>query len=115
MIDAVKPFQIVDSLGAEWTWTIDDETPPDTSIIVHPPVEIPLGTPVLFTFSSTEPDADFECALYPETAGGVIPATAAQVPATAYSSAPTRSRRRPTWARPRPVRRGSSSARSIRR
>ncbi|HEV2951854.1 MAG TPA: hypothetical protein VGZ51_07115, partial [Actinomycetota bacterium] len=79
-------FMIVDSIAGEWAWTIDDETAPETSIITHPPAEIPLETPILATFSSSEPDADYECALYPETPGGPIPATGAEVPTTAYSS-----------------------------
>ena len=44
---------------------VDDETPPETTIVSGPPAALALGTPALFTLSSSEPDAFFECALVP--------------------------------------------------
>ena len=52
-------------LPALWEWEINDDAPPNTSIVQFAPNEIPLDIPVGYTVSSNELDADFECALDP--------------------------------------------------
>ena len=48
-----------------WTWRVDDETAPETTIESAPPAEINMDLPSLFTFSSNEPGVNFECSLDP--------------------------------------------------
>jgi CSLREA domain-containing protein len=62
-VEATKPNLLVEGVAAIWEWTVEDLTPPETTIVSGPPAEIGLGTPALFTFASNEPDAAFECSL----------------------------------------------------
>ena len=62
---AEKPNLLVESLPAVWEWTVDDISDPTTEIESGPPAEISSELPSLFTFSSNEPGAMFECALDP--------------------------------------------------
>ena len=56
---------LAEPVPAVWEWTVEDHTAPETTIESTPAAEIALDTPALFTFSSNEPDATFECALDP--------------------------------------------------
>lgn len=62
-VTATKPNLLVEGVPALWDWTVLDETPPETTIVVSPTNQIALGASVEFTFSSNEPDAIFECSL----------------------------------------------------
>ena len=59
---AVDPAGNVDPTPAEYSWTVVDETPPDTTIPVGPPTRGP-GRTGRFEYASTEPGSTFECSL----------------------------------------------------
>lgn len=64
-VRAVDQTGLVDPTPASYAWTYDAlplGLPPDTFIDLAPPLASPLLEGV-FTFSSNEPDADFECSL----------------------------------------------------
>ena len=62
---AEKLNLLVESPPAVWEWTVDDVSAPNTEVESGPPAEISSELPSLFTFSSNEPGAMFECALDP--------------------------------------------------
>ena len=60
----------VDLTPAEYSWVSGDMTPPVVTILTGPtlvsaPESTTTSTSATFTFSSNEPDAEFECALDP--------------------------------------------------
>ena len=66
-VHGLKQHLLADPVPAEWEWTIDDFTAPETTILSGPPAEIAIDAliPSTFVFSSNEPDAEFECAIDP--------------------------------------------------
>jgi hypothetical protein len=54
---------LVEGVAAIWEWTVEDQTPPETTILSGPAAEIGLGTPAVFVFASNELGATFECSL----------------------------------------------------
>jgi hypothetical protein len=60
---ATKPNLLIEGVPATWEWTVVDETAPETTIVASPAALVALDAPAVFTFSSNEPDASFECAL----------------------------------------------------
>ena len=62
-VTAIQKHELVASTPATWEWTVEDHTPPDTTIATTPPARIGLGTPAAFTFTSNETDATFQCRL----------------------------------------------------
>ena len=62
-VEPTKPFLLVSAEPAIWEWTITDTVAPETTIVSGPPAGVLPEVPVLFTFSSNEPHASFECAL----------------------------------------------------
>ena len=64
-VTADKLHLLAEPVAAEWLWTVDDETAPETSIASAPPAEISAEVPSVFRFASPEPGVSFECALDP--------------------------------------------------
>ena len=64
-ITVVKEHLLVDAEPALWEWTVEDHTAPETTIESGPVDELLEGTLATFEFSSSEPDAEFECAFEP--------------------------------------------------
>jgi hypothetical protein len=62
-VEPTKPFLINSAEPAIWEWTITDTVAPDTTIVSGPGESVLPEVPVLFTFSSNEPHANFECAV----------------------------------------------------
>ena len=62
-VEPTKPFLLGEVEAAEWEWSIVDTTAPETTIASGPAAAILPEAPALFTFSSNEPNASFECAL----------------------------------------------------
>jgi CSLREA domain-containing protein len=62
-VEPTKPFLLVSAEPATWEWTITDTTPPDTTVVSGPGAAVMPDVPAVFTFSSNEPHATFECAL----------------------------------------------------
>ncbi|TNF37751.1 MAG: HYR domain-containing protein [Deltaproteobacteria bacterium] len=67
-VRAVDPAGTTDPTPAAWTWTVD-QTPPDTTIPVHPTDPAQIGTAV-FGFDADEGTVTYRCAL---VAGGTQP------------------------------------------
>ncbi len=61
----VKQFLIVEAVGTEWAWEVDDQVAPDTLLEETPPARIGVDLPSIFTFSSPEIASRFECAWDP--------------------------------------------------
>ena len=110
-VEPTKPHLLVSAEPAVWEWTITDTTAPDTTIVSGPARGVLPDAPALFTFSSNEPHATFECSLDGADFDGALrrstarPTSAASRPARtrcscARSTSPTRRtstrRRRPT-------------------
>jgi hypothetical protein len=62
-VEPTKEFLLVSAEPAEFVWTIQDTTAPETTIEAGPAAEILPEAAALFTFSSNETNATFECAL----------------------------------------------------
>jgi hypothetical protein len=62
-VTADKQHLLVDAVPTEWAWEVVDNTPPTTTIVSRPDPEILIGTPAVFTFSSNEPAASFDCSM----------------------------------------------------
>jgi parallel beta-helix repeat protein len=60
-VRARSPQGIVDETPEEWSWTIE-AGPPDTTVISGPPASTPSRS-ASFTFTSNEPEVEFECSL----------------------------------------------------
>jgi parallel beta-helix repeat protein len=61
-VRAVDPADQADPTPAVFTWTVEEPVPPETSIVLAPPVTSEETT-ATFTFSSDEASAEFECSL----------------------------------------------------
>jgi parallel beta-helix repeat protein len=62
-LTATKPNLLVETLPAEWIWTVDDQAAPTTTFVVTPATPIALGVPASFIFGSNEAGVSFECSL----------------------------------------------------
>ena len=94
-VEPTKPFLLVSAEPAEWEFSIVDLTAPETTIESGPAAEILPEAPALFVFSSSEPNATYECAL-----DGGEPSTSATTPPTSPAWRPARTRcscARSTW------------------
>ena len=70
-LQAVKHDLLVEAdAPALWEWTIVDIAPPDTTIQTTVPAELQEGVPLLLTFTSDDPTANFECSLDGADFGG---------------------------------------------
>ena len=78
-ITATKHHLLVAATPVSHEWAVEDLTAPQTTIESGPEAETPLGTPALFTLSSNESGAAFECAVDPAI-GGPVWSTCATAP-----------------------------------
>ena len=62
-VTPVKPNMLIEAEPAIFTWVVEDLTAPDTEIVVGPDALTSSEAMSLFTLSSNEPDAGFECSL----------------------------------------------------
>ena len=78
-VHALVPNLLADPIPAEYEWTIEDHTAPETTIDFGPAAEVAYDAlePVVFVFSSNEPGAEFECALDPGVVAPVFSGCAA--------------------------------------
>ena len=61
-VHAVDANGLIGPAASEYSWTIVDSTPPETTILSGPPASSE-NTSAIFTFSANEPGSTFECAL----------------------------------------------------
>ena len=61
-VRAISPSGLVGPVAQPWEWTIADVTAPQTAIETGPPATTP-STSASFTFTSNEPEVEYECSL----------------------------------------------------